>query len=192
LFIKLNSGTNIQKYFTKGLKGLFVTTFFLLHLLHQLKLENQVFKKETEYALRALVYIQLQNSRGRRPGIAEIASEIETPQSFTAKILQRLVKQGFVESLKGINGGFFFNPAKEKLHLKKVIVSIEGDSLFSGCGFGLKHCDENNPCPLHFSYAPIREAINNLVSDESIQSLANKYTADNKMILSRLNITQRT
>lgn len=161
-------------------------TIFLLHLLHQLKIENQVFKKETEYALRALVYIQLQNSKERRPGIAEIASEIETPQSFTAKILQRLVKQGFVESLKGINGGFFFNPTKEDLPLKKVIVSIEGDSLFRGCGFGLKHCDENNPCPLHFSYAPIREAINNLVSNETIQSLALKYNADDKIILNRL------
>ena len=162
-------------------------TIFLLHLHHQLKLENQVFKKETEYALRALVYIQLQNSKERRPGIAEIASEIETPQSFTAKILQRLVKQGFVESLKGINGGFFFNSEKEDLPLKKVIVSIEGESLFSGCGFGLKHCDEINPCPLHYSYAPIREAINKLVSTETIQSLANKYNADDKMILSRLN-----
>ena len=145
-----------------------------------------MFKKETEHALRALVYIQLQNTKGRRPGIAEIATEIETPQSFTAKILKRLVKQGFVESLKGINGGFFFNPEKEDLPLKKVIVSIEGESLFSGCGFGLKHCDENNPCPLHFSYAPIRDAINNLVTDETIQSLANKYNADDKMILSRL------
>jgi Rrf2 family protein len=145
-----------------------------------------VFKKETEYALRALVYIQLQNSKERRPGIAEIASEIETPQSFTAKILQRLVKQGFVESMKGINGGFFFNPAKEDLALKKVIVSIEGDSLFRGCGFGLKHCDENNPCPLHFSYAPIRDAINKLVAEETIQSLANKYKDDDKIILSRL------
>lgn len=145
-----------------------------------------MFKKETEYALRALVYIQLQNSKERRPGIAEIASEIETPQSFTAKILQRLVKQGFVESMKGINGGFFFNPEKEDLPLKKVIVSIEGDSLFRGCGFGLKHCDENNPCPLHFSYAPIRDAINKLVAEETIQSLANKYKDDDKIILSRL------
>jgi Rrf2 family protein len=148
-----------------------------------------MFKKETEYALRALVYIQLQNSKGHRPGIAEIAAEIETPQSFTAKILQRLVKQGFVESLKGINGGFYFDTKKENLPLKKVIVSIEGDSLFGGCGFGLKHCDENNPCPLHFSYKPIRESINNLVSGETIQSLANKYTADDKMILNRLNLT---
>ena len=145
-----------------------------------------MFKKETEYALRALVYIQLQNSKERRPGIAEIASEIETPQSFTAKILQRLVKQGFVESLKGINGGFFFNPSKEELPLKKIIVSIEGDSLFSGCGFGLKQCDENNPCPLHFNYAPIRDAIEKLVTEETIQGLARKFGENAKITLSRI------
>lgn len=149
-----------------------------------------MFKKETEYALRALVYIQLQNSKDRRPGIAEIASEIETPQSFTAKILQRLVNQGFVESLKGINGGFFFDATKEDLTLKRVIVSIEGDSLFDGCGFGLKHCDENNPCPLHQNYAPIRDAMTKLVTEETIQDLAKKNIGDKKMTLNRLNIVE--
>lgn len=147
-----------------------------------------MFKKETEYALRALVYIQLQNNQDRRPGIAEIASEIETPPSFTAKILQRMVKQGFIESAKGINGGFQFNASKEDLTLKKVIISIEGDSLFSGCGFGLKHCDENNPCPLHYDYAPIRNAINKLVEEETIQSMAKKYDENKNTTLSRFNI----
>lgn len=150
-----------------------------------------MFKKETEYALRALVYIQLQNNAERRPGIAEIASEIETPQSFTAKILQRLVKQGFVQSLKGINGGFFFDPASEELPLKNVIVSIEGDSLFKGCGFGLKHCDENNPCPLHYDYAPIRDGINRLVTEQTIQGLAKKYSGNKNFTLSRLNIISK-
>jgi Rrf2 family protein len=145
-----------------------------------------VFKKETEYALRALVYIQFQNLKNRRPGIAEIATEIETPQSFTAKILQRLVKQGFVESLKGINGGFYFDTAKPDLPLKKLIVSIEGESLFNGCGFGLKHCDENNPCPLHNNYAPIRDAIERLVTEETIQSLARKFSENDKITLSRM------
>ena len=144
-----------------------------------------MFKKETEYALRALAYVKLQNLKGRRPGITEITSEIETPQSFTAKILQRMVKQGFVQSQKGINGGFFFDPTKEDLQLRKVIVSIEGDSLFNGCGFGLKHCDENNPCPLHENYAPIRDAIERLVTDETIQGLAEKLDSNGKVTLFR-------
>ncbi len=145
-----------------------------------------MFKKETEYALRALVYIQLQNYRERTPGIAEIASEIETPPSFTAKILQRLVKQGFIDSQKGINGGFFFDAEKEGLTLKRVIVSIEGDKLFKGCGFGLKHCDENNPCPLHNDYAQIRDAMNKLVSEQTIQELAQKNLGNKNITLNRI------
>lgn len=144
-----------------------------------------MFKKETEYALRGLVYIQLQNHKNRNPGIAEIALEIETPQHYMAKILQRLVHFGFIESIKGKNGGYSFSSQKPDLTLKKVIVTIEGDSLFDGCGFGLKHCDENNPCPLHFSYTPIREAINKLANKETIQSLAGKNSTQLDFVLNR-------
>jgi Rrf2 family protein len=133
-----------------------------------------MFNKETEYALRSMVYIQVQNLKERRPGIAEISSEIEAPHFFTAKILQRLVKLGFVISLKGKGGGFYFDPDKRELPLKEIIMVTEGNKTFSGCGFGLKHCDETHPCPLHEQYAPIREAINNLISVETVQSLAQK------------------
>ncbi len=145
-----------------------------------------MFKKETEYALRALVYIQSQNNQQRRPGIVEIASEIETPQSFTAKILQRLVKNRFLKSQKGIYGGFYFDSEGKDLSLKDIIVSIQGDALFHGCGFGLKHCDEDNPCPLHETYAPIREAIDRLVTEETIQNLAEKLDNDGKITLNRI------
>jgi len=133
-----------------------------------------MFNKETEYALRGLVYIKLQNVRGRRPGTAEIAKEIDAPPFYIAKILQKLVRQGFVVSLKGKGGGFYFDTEKPDLPLMDLIKAIEGDRSFSGCGFGLKHCNEKNPCPLHERYAPIRKAINDLISGESVQSLAEK------------------
>ncbi len=133
-----------------------------------------MFNKETEYALRGLVYIKLQNLKNRRPGTAEIAKEIEAPPFYTAKILQRIVRVGLLESLKGKGGGFFFDENKPDLPLVKLITATEGDKSFSGCGFGLKHCNENNPCPLHEKYAPIRDSINKLVSEETVQSLAEK------------------
>ncbi|MFZ5939688.1 MAG: RrF2 family transcriptional regulator [Bacteroidota bacterium] len=134
-----------------------------------------MFNKETEYALRGLVYIRLQNRFGRRPGIVEISREIDAPQQFTAKILQRLVRNGFIASAKGKGGGFYFEEEGEDLPVRKVVHAIEGDKLFTGCAFGLKNCDENNPCPLHNRYAPIREAMNDLVSTETVQSLASRY-----------------
>lgn len=133
-----------------------------------------MFNKETEYALRGLVYIQLQNLNNRRPGSVEVAKEIEAPHFYTAKILQRLVRYGFLESMKGKGGGFFFDRDKPDLPLAKLIVATEGDSSFSGCGFGLKHCDADNPCPLHHKYEPIRDSISKLVSEETVQSLAQK------------------
>ena len=131
-----------------------------------------MFKKETEYALRGMVYIKIQNLKDRRPGVAEIAHEIEAPFFYTAKIFQRLVKQGFVKSIKGKGGGFYLDPEKKDLPLKEIIIAIEGEELFIGCGFGLKNCDENNPCPLHHQYGIIRNQINDLVKNETIQSLA--------------------
>ena len=86
-----------------------------------------------------------------------------------------MARNGFVESHKGKGGGFFFDKDKPDLLIKKLIISTEGDKKFSGCGFGLKSCDEKNPCPFHEHFAPIRDAINNLVSTESVQSLVKKY-----------------
>ena len=135
-----------------------------------------MFNKETEYALRSLVYIQFENSKGRRPGIAEIAREIDAPPFFTAKILQRLVRQRFLLSQKGRGGGFFFDGRKSALSIRDVIAAIQGEEIFTGCAFGMKFCDNENPCPLHSRYAPIREMINNMVSEETIQSLAGRST----------------
>jgi Rrf2 family protein len=133
-----------------------------------------MFNKETEYALRGLVYIKLQNLKKRRPGTSEVAKEIEAPPFYTAKILQRLVRSGFLNSIKGKGGGFYFDPDKPDLPLISLISATEGDRSFSGCGLGLKQCDTHNPCPLHEKYATVRESINKLISEETVQSLADK------------------
>jgi len=142
-----------------------------------------MFNKETEYALRSLVYIQYQNDRHQKPGVEEIAKEIEAPQAYIAKILQRMVRLGFVNSIKGKGGGFIFDETKPEQTLKELIMATEGSNILNGCGFGMKHCNSENPCPLHDQYGPIRDAINQLVSEETIQSLARKENSAFKVII---------
>jgi Rrf2 family protein len=138
-----------------------------------------MFNKETEYALRGLVYIRLQNMKKRRPGAGEITREIGAPASFTAKILQRLVRSGYLRSAKGKGGGFFFEENAPDISLADLL-GATGSRAYSECAFGLKRCDENNPCPLHERYAPIRESIKLLLEDETINSLASKlYEKEN-------------
>jgi len=145
-----------------------------------------MFNKETEYALRGLVYVQVQQMKGFKPGIIEIAKEIDAPLFYTGKIMQRLVKMGFLLSTKGKGGGFYFDPAKPDLPLKTVIKAIEGPKAYSGCGFGLKSCSDDQHCSLHDQYAPIREAINTLVSENSVQSLAHDFNNCDDILLKRL------
>ena len=134
-----------------------------------------MFNKETEYALRGLVYVQMQNTLGNRPGTDEIAREIDAPRFYTAKILQRMVRMGFLSSVKGKGGGFFFVEAKPEITLKEIVMATEGNKVLVGCGIGMKNCDCLAPCPLHEQYAPIREEIDKLVSRETVQTLARKY-----------------
>jgi Rrf2 family protein len=124
----------------------------------------------------------MQNIKGFRPGIDEISREIEAPRFFTAKILQRLVRMGFVMSLKGKGGGFFFDKEKPDLTIKELITATEGNKIITGCGFGLKNCTPDNPCPMHERYAPIRDAIEDLVTSETIKSLALNYSKSTKSI----------
>jgi Rrf2 family protein len=130
--------------------------------------------KSTEYAIRALVFVQLKNSANIRPGMGEIANEIDAPAAYSAKILQTLTKNGLLDSMKGRGGGFFFRNNQSDLTLNDVIHVMEGDAGFDKCMFGLKSCDCDRPCPLHEKYAAIRDGYHEMVKTETIQSLTNK------------------
>lgn len=138
--------------------------------------------KTTEYAIRALVYIQLQNWNKKRPGVSEIAKEIEAPEAFSGKILQTLTKHKLLDSMKGRGGGFFFADNESRLTLYDVIHVMEGDACFHKCGFGLKNCSSENPCPLHDKYAEVRDGFFNIVKTETINSLAKRILEGNAVL----------
>jgi Rrf2 family protein len=143
--------------------------------------------KSTEYAIRALVYVQLQNWLKKRPGVEEIAREIEAPEAFSGKILQTLTKHKLLDSMKGRGGGFFFDENESHLTLYDVIHVMEGDSCFHKCGFGLKNCNNENPCPLHDRYIEVRDGFYNIVKSETINSLARKILEGNA-VLNRMGV----
>ncbi len=142
--------------------------------------------KSTEYAIRALVFVQLRNWEQKRPGVGEIAKEIEAPESYTAKILQTLTKNKLMDSMKGRGGGFFFNDNQSDLTLYDVIHVVEGDASFHKCGFGLKQCNNDNPCPLHEQYKVVRDGFFEIVKTETIKSLSEKIKLG-EAVLNRLN-----
>ena len=66
-----------------------------------------MFSKSCEYGIRASIYVAKQSMKERKVGQKEIAKAIDSPEAFTAKILQKLTKTNVIRSIKGPNGGFF-------------------------------------------------------------------------------------
>ncbi|MNH43801.1 hypothetical protein D3C79_1057920 [compost metagenome] len=55
-----------------------------------------------------------------------------------------------------------------KRPLSEVVEAVDGKSIFIGCGLGLAHCSETNPCPLHHEFKAIRNQLKDLLEQTTI------------------------
>ncbi len=132
-----------------------------------------MFSKACEYGIKATIFIAVNSSENRRVSPKEISKEIDSPQAFTAKILQALVRNGVVKSVRGAYGGFEIE--KDKIattKLSQIVYAIDGDNIYNGCALGLHTCDENHPCPVHDKFKIVREELKNMLENTSLEKLA--------------------
>lgn len=126
-----------------------------------------------KYALRAVIYIALNEDKKIKTGIKKISEVLDIPAPFLAKILQLLAKNKLLTSSKGPNGGFTFNKSPESISLYDIVLIIDGRDLFDRCLISMRNCYEHNiPCPLHDQYDTIRKEIEKLFKEQTIGSLA--------------------
>ena len=132
-----------------------------------------MFSKSTEYALRAAIYIAQKSSEEKKIGITEVAKAIDSPQSFTAKILQLLAKDNkVVSSITGPHGGFYMTNKAKSLPVRAILDAMGEDKILDKCVLGLAKCSDNKPCPMHSKYKIIKEQLIDLFEAETIGELA--------------------
>lgn len=132
-----------------------------------------MFSKACEYGIKASIFIAINSRDGRRVSPKEIAEEINSPQAFTAKILQALVRSQVIKSVQGAYGGFEIDKDQiSKITLAQIVNAIDGDSIYNGCGLGLHACDENHPCPVHDRFVVFRAELKNMLETTNLEQLA--------------------
>lgn len=132
-----------------------------------------MFSKACEYGIRASIYIAEQSLLNKKVSLKDVAQATDSPEAFTSKILQKLSRGKIINSEKGPHGGFTMD--KEELYkvkLSTIVSAIDGDSIYKGCGLGLKNCNEKLPCPLHNQFKIVRDELKNMLENTTIQSLA--------------------
>ncbi len=138
-----------------------------------------MFSKACEYGIRALTVIAKASDEDRKLGIKEICEKAQTPISFTAKILQTLVKKGLIRSQKGPSGGFYIDNQLAQVSLYDVVEAIDGSAVFEKCGLGLKACDASRPCPLHDEFEVVRDQLEQMCKSNDLQTLTSNLILQN-------------
>jgi Rrf2 family protein len=120
--------------------------------------------------------------------IKAIAAEIESPEPFTAKIMQALVKSGIVLSVHGAKGGFVLPPDRlQSINIARLIRALDPGYDSGACVLGLKHCGEPNPCPVHHQYKPVRKALNELFEHTTLGDMAQSLSRGESFLKSLQN-----
>jgi len=133
--------------------------------------------KTAGYAVHALSYIGT-----AAPGcclVSEIATNLDLPKPYLARIINQLTYQGLVTTKRGYRGGVMLARQPEEISLLEVVKAAEGNATASHCVFGLEKCPLAETCPGHVPWNRVREQIEQLLSETTLSSVM-KSTASAK------------
>lgn len=72
--------------------------------------------------------------------VKELAARLNASEAHLAKVMQRLVKTGLVESHRGPSGGFALTKQPEEITLYNIFSAIEGEETDGCCPLMKKGC----------------------------------------------------
>jgi len=130
-----------------------------------------LFSKQCEYALQAITYIAMKPARSAT-SIKELASALEIPYHFLAKILQDLTLKGLLFSMKGPTGGFGLAKQSRSITLLHVVEAIDGLDFANKCVMGFAQCDNSAPCAAHAHWKNLRQGIHSMLSKRNLSQVA--------------------
>ncbi len=117
-----------------------------------------------------MIFIASLNSQ--EPVLAkQIAGALSIPKEFLNKVMQLLVKAGFLISVRGPGGGFVLAKDPKDITIFDIVKEIDGVEWFDSCILRVGPCDTENPCALHDYWFKMRNQIRAMLDHESLANL---------------------
>ncbi len=127
-----------------------------------------LFSTATGYALRALAVLP---EDGTFSLAKNLASKLELPGPYLAKILQGLVQANILESVRGPKGGFRLTRPSHRITVGEVVAAMEGPEAMEGCIMGFPACGGDHPCPLHDAWSAVKAQVTTSMTEATIRDL---------------------
>ncbi len=102
-----------------------------------------MFSQTVEYALRATVYLAMNNDAPHKT--EEIAGSTQVPTAYLSKVLRELNRHGLVSSQRGLGGGISLAKNPEELTILEIVNAVDPITRIKTCplqlsGHGIQLC----------------------------------------------------
>jgi len=128
--------------------------------------------RKVDYALLILSYLH-----SHQPGGAsaqKIAAHYDLSPSFVANILKVLCHKGFVESRRGVKGGYALNRPAAQIHLAELMDALDESFQLTTCNGhadGDSGCGVEAICPVRHPLAEVYERIRDVLRGVTLEQL---------------------
>ncbi len=129
----------------------------------------EIIRRNTDYAIRALVYLGLHPDMEVTAG--EIAEKQEIPLEYLQKILQRLSRGGVVLSHRGAYGGFTLAREPQEIDVLDIVEVMQGKLAVNKCFLEKKPCPRAPKCAIKGNWLQLEEKIAGFLSSITLQDL---------------------
>jgi Rrf2 family protein len=126
--------------------------------------------RKTDYAVRCVLY--LARDKDQVSNVTEVSKAMHIPKSFLAKIFQKLVRAGMVESIRGMNGGFRLAKKPSEISLLDIMTAIQGPAAINLCAVDSRKCRRSSTCSVHPVWVELRRDVNRKLQEQTIDQLA--------------------
>ena len=135
--------------------------------------------QKCQYALRAIFELVKRQGSGVAT-VAEIAEAQAIPPKFLELILGQLRQGGFVESRRGVKGGYLLAVGPEDLSVGDILRFIDGPIAPVRCvrGTSQKDCPLEGNCAFMGMWTRARDAMAEVYDQTSFQDLINEERAN--------------
>ena len=127
--------------------------------------------KKADYALLAMRHLAAHADR-EAVSSRELAETYAIPPELLAKVLQKLVRAGLLDSHQGIRGGYGLARPAGAMSVADVIQAIDGPLTVTACSEGDHSCDQYTKCNIRDPLWRIKDRIVSALAATSVADLA--------------------
>lgn len=124
-----------------------------------------------DYCVRGVLYLAKQPP-GTVVLVGDIAAAEQLPESYLAKILQDLAKEGIVRSHRGAKGGFSLARPADQISLREIIEAFKGPIALNRCLAPREGCDKMDSCSIYPVLARAQRELLSVLDSTTLGQLA--------------------